>query len=155
MSIGKLIANNKKAYYEYFIEDKFEAGVVLKGTEVKSIRMGRVNIKESYAQVTNGEVFIHGMHISPYEMGNRYNEDPIRPRKLLLHRREINRLIGYIQQKGLTLIPLKIYISPKGLVKVQLGVGRGKKNFMINVNRSQNEIQKETFKERSKIVIKH
>ncbi len=118
----------KKAYYEYFIEDKFEAGVVLKGTEVKSIRMGRVNIKESYAQVTNGEVFIHGMHISPYEMGgNRYNEDPIRPRKLLLHRREINRLIGYIQQKGLTLIPLKIYISPKGLVKVQLGVGRGKK----------------------------
>ncbi len=127
MSIGKLIANNKKAYYEYFIEDKFEAGVVLKGTEVKSIRMGRVNIKESYAQVTNGEVFIHGMHISPYEMGNRYNEDPIRPRKLLLHRREINRLIGYIQQKGLTLIPLKIYISPKGLVKVQLGVGRGKK----------------------------
>jgi len=127
MSIGKLIANNKKAYYEYFIEDKFEAGVVLKGTEVKSIRMGRVNIKESYAQVVNGEVFINGMHISPYEMGNRYNEDPIRSRKLLLHKREINRLIGYIQQKGLTLVALKVYISPKGLVKVELGVGRGKK----------------------------
>ncbi len=128
MSIGKLIANNKKAYYEYFIEDKIEAGLVLKGTEVKSIRMGRVNIKESYAQVTNGEVFVHGMHISSYEMGNRFNVDPIRPRKLLLHKREINRLIGYIQQKGLTIVPLKIYISPKGLVKLQIGVGRGKKN---------------------------
>ena len=127
MSVGKMIANNKKAYYEYFIEDKFEAGIVLTGTEVKSIRMGRVNIKESYAQVKDGEVFIHGMHISPYEMGNRFNRDPLRVRKLLLHKREINRLIGYIQQKGLTLVPLKIYINPKGLVKVELGVGRGKK----------------------------
>lgn len=127
MSVGKMIANNKKAYYEYFIEDKFEAGIVLAGTEVKSIRMGKVNIKESYAQVKDGEVFIHGMHISPYEMGNRFNRDPIRVRKLLLHKREINRLIGYIQQKGLTLVPLKIYINPKGLVKVELGVGRGKK----------------------------
>lgn len=127
MSVGKMIANNKKAYYEYFIEDKFEAGIVLAGTEVKSIRMGRVNIKESYAQVKDGEVFIHGMHISPYEMGNRFNRDPLRVRKLLLHKREINRLIGYIQQKGLTLVPLKIYINPKGLVKLELGVGRGKK----------------------------
>lgn len=127
MSIGKLIANNKKAYYEYFIEDKFEAGIVLTGTEVKSIRMGRVNIKESYAQVKDGEVFIHGMHISPYEMGNRFNRDPLRTRKLLLHKREINRLIGYIQQKGLTLVPLKVYINPKGLVKVELGVAKGKK----------------------------
>jgi len=127
MSIGKMIANNKKAYYEYFIEDKMEAGIVLTGTEVKSIRMGRVNIKESYAQVINGEVFISGMHISHYEMGNRFNPDPIRVRKLLLHKREITRLIGYIQQKGLTLVPLKVYISPKGLVKVEIGVGRGKK----------------------------
>ena len=127
MSIGKLIANNKKAYYEYFIEEKLEAGVVLTGTEVKSIRMGRVNIKESYAQVKNGEVFVMGMHISPYEMGNRFNQDPLRQRKLLLHKREINRLIGYIQQKGLTLVPLKIYINPKGLVKLQIGVARGKK----------------------------
>lgn len=127
MSIGKLIANNKKAYYEYFIEEKLEAGIVLTGTEVKSVRMGRVNIKESYAIVKNGEVFISGMHISPYEMGNRYNPDPLRIRKLLLNRREINRLIGYIQQKGLTLVPLKVYISPKGLVKVEIGVARGKK----------------------------
>ncbi len=127
MAIGKLIANNKKAYYEYFIEDKLEAGIVLTGTEVKSIRMGRVNIKESYAQVRNGEVFINGMHISPYEMGNRYNQDPIRERKLLLHKREIDRLVGYIQQKGLTIVPLKVYINPKGLVKVQIGVARGKK----------------------------
>ena len=127
MSVGKMIANNKKAYYEYFIEDKFEAGIVLAGTEVKSIRMGKVNIKESYAQVKDGEVFIHGMHISPYEMGNRFNRDPLRVRKLLLHKREISRLIGYIQQKGLTLVPLKIYINPKGLVKVEIGVGRGKK----------------------------
>lgn len=127
MAIGKLIANNKKAYYEYFIEDKLEAGIVLTGTEVKSIRMGRVNIKESYAQVKDGEVFINGMHISPYEMGNRYNQDPIRERKLLLHKREIDRLVGYIQQKGLTIVPLKVYINPKGLVKVQIGVARGKK----------------------------
>lgn len=127
MAIGKLIANNKKAYHEYFIEDKLEAGIVLTGTEVKSIRMGRVNIKESYAQVKDGEVFITGMHISPYEMGNRFNRDPLRTRKLLLRKREINRLVGYIQQKGLTLVPLKVYISPKGLVKVELGVAKGKK----------------------------
>ncbi len=127
MAIGKLIANNKKAYHEYFIEDKLEAGIVLTGTEVKSIRMGRVNIKESYAQVKDGEVFITGMHISPYEMGNRFNRDPLRTRKLLLHKREINRLVGYIQQKGLTLVPLKVYINPKGLVKVELGVAKGKK----------------------------
>lgn len=127
MSIGKLIANNKKARYEYFIEDTLETGMVLKGTEVKSIRMGRANIKEAYAQVKNGEVYIYGMHISPYEMGNRYNVDPLRERKLLLHKREIRRLIGYIQQKGLTLVPLKLYINPKGLVKLELGVARGKK----------------------------
>lgn len=127
MSIGKLIANNKKAYHEYFIEDKLEAGIVLTGTEVKSVRQGKVNIKESYAQVKEGEAFINGMHISPYEMGNRFNQDPLRTRKLLLHKREINRLVGYIQQKGLTLVPLKVYINPKGLVKVQIGVARGKK----------------------------
>lgn len=127
MSIGKLIANNKKAYHEYFIEDKLEAGIVLTGTEVKSVRQGKVNIKESYAQVKDGEAFVNGMHISPYEMGNRFNQDPLRTRKLLLHKREINRLVGYIQQKGLTLVPLKVYINPKGLVKVQIGVARGKK----------------------------
>lgn len=127
MSIGKLIANNKKARYEYFIEETLEAGMVLKGTEVKSIRMGKANIKESYAQIKNGEVFLQGMHISPYEMGNRYNVDPLRSRKLLLSKREIRRLIGYVQQKGLTLVPLKLYINHKGLVKLELGVARGKK----------------------------
>ncbi len=129
MSIGKLIANNKKARYEYFIEETLEAGIVLKGTEVKSIRLGKANIKESYAQIKNGEVFIQGMHISPYEMGNRYNVDPLRTRKLLLSKREIKRLIGYVQQKGLTLIPLKLYINGKGLVKLELGVARGKKIY--------------------------
>ncbi len=129
MSIGKLIANNKKAKYEYFIEETLEAGIVLKGTEVKSIRLGKANIKESYAQIKNGEVYIHGMHISPYDMGNRYNVEPLRTRKLLLNKREIKRLIGYVQQKGLTLIPLKLYINGKGLVKLELGVARGKKIY--------------------------
>ncbi len=129
MSIGKLIANNKKARYEYFIEETLEAGIVLKGTEVKSIRLGKANIKESYAQIKNGEVYVHGMHISPYEMGNRYNVEPLRTRKLLLNKREIKRLIGYVQQKGLTLVPLKLYINGKGLVKLELGVARGKKIY--------------------------
>jgi len=129
MSIGKLIANNKKAWHEYFIEDTYEAGIVLTGTEVKSIRMGRVNIKESYAEIKDNEVFVVGMHISPYEMGNRYNVDPLRRRKLLLHKKEINKLIGYTTQKGLTLVPLKVYINPKGLVKVDLGVAKGKKLY--------------------------
>ncbi len=127
MAIGKVIANNKKARHEFFIEDTFETGIVLTGTEVKSIRAGKVNIKESYANITNGEVFITGMHISPYEQGNRYNVDPLRSRKLLLHKREINKLIGYTQQDGLTLVPLKVYISPKGYVKVELAIARGKK----------------------------
>lgn len=127
MSIGKLIANNKKARHEFFIEDTVEAGIVLTGTEVKSIRMGKANIKESYAVINNAEVFIQGMHISPYEMGNRYNPDPVRVRKLLLHRKEIDKLIGYTMKKGYTLVPLRLYISPKGLVKLELGVGKGKK----------------------------
>lgn len=123
----KIIANNKKARYEYFIEDTFEAGLVLKGTEVKSIRMGKVNIKESYADIKNGEVFISGMHISPYEKGNIQNVDPIRERKLLLNKREISKLIGYTTQDGFTLIPLNIYLNEKGLIKIELAVGKGKK----------------------------
>lgn len=129
MAIGKLIANNKKAYHEFFIDEVLEAGIVLTGTEVKSMRMGKANIKESYAVINNGEVFIQGMHISPYEMGNRYNEDPVRTRKLLLHRREINKLIGLTVKKGYTIVPLKIYITEKGLMKMQIGVARGKKNY--------------------------
>lgn len=127
MAVGKLIANNKKARHEYFIDDVIEAGIVLTGTEVKSIRMGKANIKESYAVIKDTEVFIQGMHISPYEMGNRYNPDPLRTRKLLLHKREINRLIGLTQQKGNTLVPLRLYINEKGLVKLELGIARGKK----------------------------
>jgi SsrA-binding protein len=147
MGYYNLVANNKKAYYEYFIEDQMEAGIVLKGTEVKSVRMGKANIKESYAQIKDGELFIHGMNISPYEKGNIYNVDPIRVRKLLLHRKQINKLIGYTKQKGFTLVPLKIYLNEKGLVKVLIGVGRGKKNYDkrqdIAKKDSQRRIQRE------------
>jgi SsrA-binding protein len=124
----KLIASNKKARHEYFIEDTIEAGIVLTGTEVKSIRQGKVNIKESYASIENGEVFITGMHISPYEQGNIYNVDPVRKRKLLLHRREIRKLIGETQQKGFTLVPLSIYLKD-GLVKVEIALAKGKKLY--------------------------
>lgn len=124
----KLIASNKKARHEYFIEDTLEAGIVLTGTEVKSIRQGKVNIKESYASIENGEVFITGMHISPYEQGNIYNVDPVRKRKLLLHRREIRKLIGETQQKGFTLVPLSIYLKD-GLVKVEVALAKGKKLY--------------------------
>ncbi len=124
----KTIAQNKKARHDYFIEDTYEAGIELTGTEVKSVRQGRVNLKESYASIDHGEVFIKGMHVSPYEQGNIFNVDPIRNRRLLLHRYEINKLIGAIQQKGYSLIPLKVYLKGS-LVKVQLATGRGKKNY--------------------------
>lgn len=123
----KVIAQNKKARFEYFIEETFEAGIALKGTEVKSIRLGKVNLKESYAEIRSGEVYVTNMHISPYEMGSRYNEDPLRMRKLLLHRREIDKLIGYTTQKGYTLIPLRIYLTDAGLIKLELAVAKGKK----------------------------
>lgn len=127
MKQKKIIANNKKARHEYFIEEVYEAGMVLTGTEIKSIRQGRVNIKESYAKIDKGELVIYGMHISPYEQGNRFNVDPLRPRKLLLHKQEIRKLIGYTTLKGLTLVPLNIYINEKGLAKMELAVARGKK----------------------------
>jgi SsrA-binding protein len=127
MGVERLIANNKKARHEYFIDDVIECGMVLTGTEVKSLRQGKSNIKESYAVIKDAEIFIQGMHISPYEMGNRYNADPLRTRKLLLHRREIHKLIGLTQQKGYTLVPLKLYLNEKGLVKLELGICRGKK----------------------------
>ncbi|MBN2797421.1 MAG: SsrA-binding protein SmpB [Clostridia bacterium] len=127
MAVSKLIANNKKARHEYFIEDVIETGIVLTGTEVKSIRMGKANIKESYAVIKNGEIFIQGMHISPYEMGNRFNTDPLRVRKLLLHKREINKIIGLTQQKGYALTPLRLYLNEKGLVKLEIGIAKGKK----------------------------
>ena len=125
----KLAANNKKAYHDYFVDETYEAGIVLTGTEIKSIRQGKVSIKESYAKVINGEVIVLGMNISPYEQGNRFNVDPMRERKLLLHKQEIRKLIGYTTQKGLTLIPLKLYINEDGRAKLELGVCRGKKNY--------------------------
>lgn len=130
MSSGgiKIISENRKAFHDYYIEDRVEAGIILTGTEIKSIRNGRVNLKDSYARLDNGEVWVHQMHISPYEQGNRFNHDPLRPRKLLLHRSEINKLIGKIQQQGLTLVPIKIYLK-KGMAKVELAVGQGKKNY--------------------------
>ena len=125
----KLVANNKKARHDYFIEQVYEAGIVLTGTEIKSVRQGKVSIKESYAKIENGEVFIYGMNISPYEQGNRFNVDPLRTRKLLLHKREIQKLIGYTTMKGLTVVPLKMYINEDGRAKVELAVARGKKSY--------------------------
>jgi len=124
----KIIANNKKARHEYFIEDTIEAGIALKGTEVKSIRQGKVNIKESYASIEDGEVFVNGMHISPYEQGNIYNVDPLRKRKLLLHKKEIRRLSSNIQLQGYTLVPLSVYIR-NGKVKIELALAKGKKLY--------------------------
>ncbi|WP_132281300.1 SsrA-binding protein SmpB [Natranaerovirga hydrolytica] len=124
----KLIAQNKKAYHDYFIEEKYEAGIVLVGTEVKSIRMGKCSVKESFITVRNGEIQILNMHISPYEKGNIFNKDPIRTRKLLLHKYEINKIQGSIAQKGYTVVPLKIYLKGS-LVKVQIGLAKGKKNY--------------------------
>ena len=129
MQKRKLIANNKKAKHDYFIEETYEAGIVLTGTEIKSIRLGRISLKESYAKIENGEVFIYQMNISPYEQGNRYNVEPLRPRKLLLHKQEIRKLIGYTTMKGLTLVPLKMYINEEGRTKVEIAVARGKKNY--------------------------
>lgn len=125
----KLIAGNKKARHEYFIEDTYEAGIALTGTEIKSVRMGKVNIKESFARIENGEAILYGMHISPYEMGNRYNVDPLRPRKLLLHKQEIRKLTGLTKERGLTLVPLSMYINTDGRAKIELGVARGKKLY--------------------------
>ena len=131
MAKGKsnsVIAQNKKAYHDYFVEEEFEAGLELKGTEVKSIRAGRVNMKDSYVSCKTGEAILIGMHISPYEQGNIFNHEPLRSRRLLLHRREINKLIGLSQQQGYALIPLKLYFKGQ-YVKLQLGLCRGKKNY--------------------------
>ncbi len=126
----KLVANNRKARHDYFIEETYEAGIVLTGTEIKSVRAGKVSIKESYAKIDNrGELFIYGMNISPYEQGNRFNVDSVRPRKLLLHKREIMKLLGAITRDGLTLVPLTMYINEDGRAKVELALARGKKNY--------------------------
>ena len=124
----KIIANNKKAFYDYFIEDKYEAGIELVGTEVKSLRMGKCSIKEAFVRIQKGEVFIYGMHISPYEKGNIFNRDPLRARKLLLHRYEIRKIEGQIAQKGYTLVPLNVYLKGS-LMKVEIGLAKGKKQY--------------------------
>ena len=126
----KLVANNKKARHDYFIEEVYEAGIVLTGTEIKSIRAGKVSIKESYAKIENGEMIVYGMNISPYEQGNRFNVDPLRPRKLLLHKQEIRKLIGYTTLKGLTIVPLTVYINEDGRAKMEIAVARGKKLYV-------------------------
>lgn len=124
----KLIANNKKAYHEYFIDETYEAGIALYGTEVKSMRMGKCSIKESFIRIENGEVFVYGMHVSPYEKGNIFNKDPLRVKKLLMHKYEINKLAGKVAEKGYTLVPLQVYFK-NGRVKTQIGLARGKKLY--------------------------
>ena len=124
----KLVANNKKAYHDYFIDDKYETGIELYGTEVKSIRMGKCSINEAFVRIENGQVYIYGMHISPYEKGNIFNKDPLRQRKLLMHRREIDKLLSKIKEKGFTLVPLQVYFKGS-LVKVEIGLARGKKLY--------------------------
>ncbi len=124
----KLVANNKKAYHDYFIEEKYEAGLVLHGTEVKSLRLGKCSIKEGYARIENGEAYVYGMNISPYEKGNIFNRDPLRVKKLLLHKQEIHRLSGRLQEQGYALIPLQVYFRD-GRAKLELGLARGKKLY--------------------------
>lgn len=124
----KIIAQNKKAYHDYFIDERYEAGIELFGTEVKSIRAGKVNIKESYCDIKDGEIYAVGMHISPYDQGNIYNKDPLRPKKLLLHKKEILKLFGQVSQKGYTLVPLQVYLS-RSRVKLEIGLCRGKKLY--------------------------
>ena len=125
----KLAASNKKACHDYFIEEVYEAGIVLTGTEIKSVRQGKVSIKESYVKIEQGELIIYGMNIRPYEQGNRFNVDPLRPRKLLLHKKEIRRLAAAIKLQGLTAVPLKMYINENGRAKLEIALARGKKNY--------------------------
>lgn len=138
----KIIAQNKKAYHDFFVEEKYEAGIELFGTEVKSIRAGRVNIKESFCDIKDGEVFVLGMHISPYEQGNVFNKDPLRPKKLLLHKREILKLFGQVSQKGYTLVPLQIYLS-RSRVKVEIGLCRGKKLYDKREDMARNDAKRD------------
>ncbi len=137
-----LEANNKKAYFDYFIEEKYEAGIELYGTEVKSIRQGKVSIKEAFVRIDNGEVFVYGMHVTPYEQGNIFNKDPLRPKKLLMHKHEIMKLVGQIKEKGYTLVPLQVYIK-NGLVKVEIGLARGKKNYDKRETTAKKELNRE------------
>ncbi|WP_199621523.1 SsrA-binding protein SmpB [Paenibacillus alkalitolerans] len=153
-SEGKLLAQNRKASHDYFIEDHYEAGIVLTGTEIKSLRTGKANISDSFATIRNGEMFIHNMHISPFEQGNRYNPtDPTRARKLLLHKKEIAKLLGLSKQEGYTLVPLKIYIK-NGYAKVLVGLAKGKKNYDKRETAAKKDAQRDiqrALKERQKV----
>jgi len=142
----KLIANNKKAYHDYFIDETYEAGIALHGTEVKSMRMGKCSVKESFIRIEGGEVFVYGMHISPYEKGNIFNKDPMRVKKLLMHRYEINKLEGKIKEKGYTLVPLQVYFKD-GKVKVEIGLARGKKLYDKRETIAKKDARRETERE--------
>ncbi|WP_010676542.1 SsrA-binding protein SmpB [Bacillus timonensis] len=151
--VGKVIAQNKKANHDYFIEETYETGIVLQGTEIKSLRNGRANLKDSYARVHNGEMFLYNLHISPYEQGNRHNHDPLRTRKLLLHRKEINKLIGLTKEEGYALVPIKIYLK-NGYAKLLLGLGRGKKKYDKREDLKKKEAKRDierAFRERQKM----
>ena len=139
----KLVANNKKAYHDYFIEEKYEAGIELFGTEVKSIRQGKCSIKEAYVNIDNGEAFVEGMNISPYEKGNIFNREPLRKRRLLLHKREIMKLAGQVQAKGYTLMPLQVYFK-NGRVKIEIGLARGKKLYDKRDDLKKKALKRET-----------
>ena len=143
---SKLIANNKKAYFDYFIEETYEAGICLHGTEVKSIRMGKCSIKEAFIRIENGQVYAYNMHISPYEKGNIFNKDPLRPKKLMLHKAEINKLTGQLATKGYTLVPLEVYFKGS-LVKVEIALARGKKLYDKRESIAKKDQQREAMKE--------
>lgn len=142
----KLIANNKKAFHDYFIDETYEAGVALHGTEVKSMRMGKCSIKEAFIRIENGEVFVYGMHVSPYEKGNLFNKDPLRVKKLLMHKYEINKLSAKIAEKGYTLVPLQVYFK-EGRVKVEVGLARGKKLYDKRADIAKKDQRRETERE--------
>ena len=142
----KLVANNKKAYHDYFIEEKYEAGLVLHGTEVKSLRMGKCSIKEAFIRIENGEVYVYGMHISPYEKGNIFNKDPLRIKKLLLHKQQIRKLIGNSAEKGYTLVPLQVYFN-NGRAKIEIGLAKGKKLYDKRQDIARKDQKREAEKE--------
>jgi SsrA-binding protein len=150
---GKVVAQNKKARHDYHVEETFEAGIVLQGTEIKSIRAGRANWKDSFARVQNGELFLHNMHISTYEQGNRYNHDPLRTRKLLLHRKEINKLLGATKEQGYSIVPLKMYLK-NGFAKLLIGLAKGKKHYDKRDDLKKKDAKREierAFRDRQKI----
>ena len=149
----KVVTDNRKAWHDYFIEETYEAGIELQGTEVKSLRAGKVNLRDSFARIENGQMMLYNMHISPYEQGNRFNHEPKRIRRLLLHRQEIYRLLGKTREKGLTLVPLKVYFNQRGRAKIELGLAKGKKLYDKREQVAEKEAKRDVekaFRERQK-----